>query len=246
MTGRGPPSHALGSDDYPRLLPLGDAALSVEFGDAIDPAINARVTALDLVLAASELPGIVETVPSYRSLLVCYDPERIGWGALVAALRDLLRQAVGAPAERGRLWTVPVRYGPPYGEDLQDVAARCGMRPDEVIAAHSGVEFRVYLVGFAPGVPVLGTLPSELRVPRRSSPRPRVAAGSVVIAGAQASMLSTDMPSGWHVLGRTALRAYRPHQDNPFLFRPGDRVRFRPIGAETSDTDALARPEVVA
>jgi len=243
MTTRGLPAHAAGLDAYPRILPLADTAASVEFADVIDPAINARVAALDIAVSASELPGIVETTPTYRSLLICYDPAVLNFASLVGAVRKLIRETLAVPEMSARRWTVPVLYGPPHGEDLAEVARHCGLHRDEVIAAHTGVEFRVYLVGFAPGVPVLGRLPVSLHMPRRTRPRPSVAAGSVLIAGAQASLLSNAMPSGWHILGRTPVRAFQPEADDPFLFRPGDRVRFRAIDRVAFDdlAEAAAR-----
>lgn len=245
MTGL--PAHALGVEEYPRLLPLGDAALTVEFGNAIDPAIHARVTALDLALAAAELPGIQEMVPTYRSLLICYEPADLPFAALVAAIRRLVAEGGADAAEPGRRWDVPVAYGPPFGEDLDQVGERCGLSPAEVIAAHGAVEFLVYLVGFAPGVPILGRLPDRLHLPRRAVPRPSIPAGSVVIAGAQASIVSIPVPSGWHVLGRTPVRPFQRDRADPFLFRPGDRVRFHPIDPADFDrlTEAAAAGKAV-
>ena len=248
MAVTGLPAHALGLEAYPRLLPVGDAAVSVEFGNTIDPTINAQVAALDLAIAVSELPGIIETVPTYRSLLICYEPAELDFASLVSAVRDLVRDGQGAQADPGRHWTIPVEYGPPHGEDLEEVGRRCGLAPEEVIAAHAGVEFLVYLVGFSPGVPNLGRLPDCLNLPRRAQPRPMIPAGSVVIAGAQASIISVAMPSGWYIIGRTPVRAYQPDRPDPFLFNPGDRVRFRPIDGATYAglAAAAAQGEMVA
>lgn len=216
---------------YPRFLPLGDSALTVEFGDMIAPEINAQVVALDLALAAAELDGIIETAPSYRSLLVCYDPLAISFSRLVAELRRLLRDAMSVPASAAVTWSVPVTYDPPYGEDLAEVAGRLGLTEEQVIAIHSGAEYQVYMVGFAPGLPYLGPLPERLHISRREAPKPQVPAGAVMIGGIQANIVPMAVPSAWYVLGRSPLRLFDPDRQDPFLFRAGDRLRFRRICA---------------
>jgi KipI family sensor histidine kinase inhibitor len=217
--------------DNPRFLPLGDSALSVEFGDAITPEINAQVIALDLALAAGELNGIVETAPSYRSLLICYDPAAISHARLVAELRQLLRSHPPLPNTAAVTWSVPVSYDPPYGDDLAEVAEHLGFSQEQVIAIHGGSEYQVYMVGFAPGLPYLGPLPEKLHISRRVTPRPQVPVGAVMIGGIQANIVPMAVPSAWYVLGRTPLRIFEPARLDPFLFRAGDRLRFRRIGA---------------
>ena len=219
------------SQAYPRFLPVGDTALTVEFGEAIDPAINAAVMALDRALAAAEIAGITETVPTYRSLLICYEPTELPYQTLLVHIRELMAEGLEGTRRTGRCWTVPVAYGPPFGEDLEDVAATLGLRPDQVIAAHSGTEYLVYLVGFNPGAPNLGGLPKRLHIPRRKVPHPMVAAGSVAIGGMQTGITSIAIPTGWHILGRTPVRPFAVDRAEPFLFKPGDRIRFRPIDA---------------
>jgi 5-oxoprolinase (ATP-hydrolysing) subunit B len=219
------------SQAYPRFLPVGDTALTVEFGEAIDPAINAAVMALDRAIAAAEISGITETVPAYRSLLICYEPAELSYQALLGTVRELMAEGLEGTRRTGRCWTVPVAYGPPFGEDLQWVAETLGLRPDEVVAFHSGSEYLVYLVGFNPGAPNLGGLPEQLHIPRRKIPHPMVAAGSVAIGGMQTGITSIAVPTGWHILGRTPVRPFAVDRAEPFLFKPGDRIRFRPIGA---------------
>ncbi len=220
------------ADNYPRFLPVGDLAVTVEFGNSIDPDLNARVMALDLLVAAAEIAGVTETVPAYRSLLICYDPAELSYGALVAQVKDLLKRVTGRRRRAGRLWTVPVAYGGRYGDDLEEVAAALNLSPNEVISAHSGAEYLVYLVGFNPGAPNLGGLPKQLHIPRRTNPRPMVPAGSVAIGGMQSGITSIPSPTGWHLLGRTPVRPYEPDRPEPFLFQPGDSIRFRPIDPE--------------
>jgi KipI family sensor histidine kinase inhibitor len=220
------PSHA-----YPRFLPVGDIALTVEFGEAIDPAINVAVRALDRAVAAAEIPGIVETVPTYRSLLICYEPAELPYQVLLLHIRRLIGEGLAQAGRPGRRWTVPVAYGGPFGEDLEEVAASLQLRPDEIVAAHSGAEYLVYLVGFNPGAPNLGGLPKQLHIPRRKIPHPMVPAGSVAIGGMQTGITSIAVPTGWHILGRTPVKPFAVNREEPFLFRPGDRIHFRPIDA---------------
>jgi len=228
---------------YPRFLPLGDSALSVEFANAIDPAVNASVQALDRAIAASNLEGIVETAPSFRSLLIIYEPEIIALDLLIAALRELLAQGRRARNVTGRSWRVPVLYGSPSDSDLIEVAEATGNSRDAVVAIHSSAEFRVYFVAFMPGLPVLGGLPPALHLPRRLAPRHGIPAGCVMIGGMQGLIVPMTMPSGWYTLGQTPLRAYRARADDPFLFRPGDRIRFRPVTPREMDELAVRPSE---
>lgn len=220
------PSHA-----YPRFLPVGDTALTIELGEAIDPAINTAVIALDRAIAAAEIPGIIETVPTYRSLLICYEPAELPYQALLSHVRELIAEGLVERRRTGRCWTVPVAYGAPFGEDLEAVAAALSLHPQEVVDAHSSSEYLVYLVGFNPGAPNLGGLPKQLHIPRRKIPHPMVAAGSVAIGGMQTGITSIAIPTGWHILGRTPVKPFSVNREEPFLFKPGDRIRFRPIDA---------------
>lgn len=220
---------------YPRFLPVGDAALTVEFGDTITPELNAQVVALDIALAAAELDGIIETVPSYRSLLICYEPLEISFQQLVAILPRLLSRGGLTRQADAVAWTVPVVYGPPYAPDLPEVAQRLAMTEAQVIAIHSEAEYQVYMVGFAPGLPYLGPLPDRLHLSRRETSRPSVPAGAVMIGGIQAVIVPMAVPSAWYVLGQTPLRLFDPGRQDPFLIRAGDRLRFRRIDAAEFD-----------
>ena len=168
---------------YPRFLPVGDAAITVEFGNKVDPGLNDKVIALDIALAAAELDGIRETVPSYRSLLVCYDPLEISFHSLVAELHGLVSRLPRTPANRSTLWTVPVIYDQPYAEDIPEVARRVGLSEEQVAAVHSAAEYHVYSIGYAPGMPYLGGVPPALHISRRELPRPQVKPGAVMIGG---------------------------------------------------------------
>jgi KipI family sensor histidine kinase inhibitor len=224
---------------YPRFSSVGDGAISVEFGDAIDPGINAQVRALDRAVAASDIPGIIETVPSFRALLIIYEPEEIAPDELIAGLRGLIDRGLNVRAVTGRSWTVPVAYGFPDDEDLREVARTTGLSPEEVVAVHSSGVYQIYMMGFVPGLAMLGGLPAPLHISRRPEPRQGIAEGSVMIGGMQSLIVPMTMPSGWYTLGRTPLRLFNPAAANPFLFRLGDRLRFRPIAAR--EMDGLAR-----
>jgi KipI family sensor histidine kinase inhibitor len=216
----------------PKLLLCGDAAVTVEFGESIDPGLNARVLALDAALAGR--PWLVETVPTYRSLLVHYDPTAIGYAALSA---ELLRAAAeaGSVAASGTTWTIPVAYGGEHGIDLEATAATHGITPDELVRRHSAPTYQVYMIGFLPGFAYLGGLDPSIAIPRRTSPRLKTPPGTISIGGVQALVASIEAPSGWHLLGRTPVRNFMPGRDPVFLLRPGDKVRFRRIDPAVFD-----------
>lgn len=222
----------------PRFLDAGDRAVSVEFGDVIDECINDEVVALDAALQGSGTPGLLETIPTYRSLLVAFDPLLISRAEIEAlALANCpARLSRGAACTR---WTVPVLYGGAHGQDLYGVASLHDLTPEEVIAIHSGAEYRVYMIGFAPGFAYLGGLPQVLHTSRRTEPRLKTPPGSISIGGQQAAVSPPlEVPSGWHLLGRTPVRSYDPNRERPFLFAAGDRIRFRPISLAEYDSMA--------
>jgi inhibitor of KinA len=215
-----------------RFLALGDTAFSVEFGRGVDPEVNARVRGLNAALhelrARGGLAGLIETIPSFRALLVLYDPLRTSRAELEAAVRPLVEEGRRAEAE-GALWRLPVCYGGEFGPDLEDVAERTGLTPERVVELHAGATFTVYMLGFMPGLAYMGGLPKELHLPRRSNPRTRLPAGSVAIATELSIVYPWESPGGWHLLGRTPVRMFDPrHEERPVLLAPGDRVRFVP------------------
>ena len=232
----------------PELLHVGDCAVSVQFGLAVDPEANARVLALDRALGEAAIDGIVETVPTYRSLLIHFDPLTIAHGELEAAVRARLDALPdGMATAEGRSWTVPVGYGGEFGEELGALAQRHGVSEAAVVALHTSASFRVYMIGFAPGFAYLGGLPDALHTPRRVEPRMTTPAGSVSVGGAQSAIASVAGPSGWHMLGRTPYASFAPGRDPVFLFQPGDTIRFAAIGSDDwhSLAGRLARGEIV-
>jgi KipI family sensor histidine kinase inhibitor len=207
----------------PGLAPLGDSALLVHFGDEIDPAVNQRVHALDALLRASEIAGIIENVPAYATLAVHYDPLVLTYARAVEWVAAAMERAEGSVSRKPRRIEVPVRYG---GEDLEFVAAHHQLSPGEVARIHADREYTVYMMGFTPGFAYMGRLADAIQTPRLETPRTRVAAGSVGIAGAQTGIYPIDSPGGWRIIGRTSVRPFDLESDPPFLFSPGDTVRF--------------------
>lgn len=210
----------------PRLLELGDGALTLELGDRIDPAINARVMAACGAVAAAQIEGVSDIVPTYRSLTVHFDPLHTDREALAARLLA----AADAPqnsALAGRRFEIPVSFGGADGPDLEEVATATSRSADEIVATLCSLELRVYLIGFLPGFPYMGDLPDWLRLPRRTTPRTAVPANSVAIAGPQAAVYPWQSPGGWHLLGRTTVPLFdATNAERPALLAPGDTVRF--------------------
>ena len=214
----------------PRFLFAGESALVVEYGERIDPAIHDQVLALERAVAAAAIPGLRETVPTYRSLLIDYDPEQIAPDALIDRLRGLTLD-VGEAKARPRRWIVPACYDPALALDLGFVAEKQGLTPEKVIALHSGAIYRLYMYGFAPGFAYLGGLPSELNISRRAEPRPTSPPNCLLIAGGQALITTVVMPTGWHIIGRTPERFFALDRQPVFLAAVGDEIAFETIDA---------------
>lgn len=229
-----------------RLLDAGDSAVTLEFGNRVAPDLVARVAAaehaLDAARARGALPGVLETVPTFRSLTVLYDPLVTSRAVLDPALRALLAQAGPADAATARHWRLPVCYGGDFGADLLDVAAATGQSPEAVVQLHAGTIFTVYMLGFMPGFPFMGLLPDALSVPRRREPRVRVPAGSVSITGPLSAIYPWESPGGWQLLGRCPVPLFDAAAAHPVLLAPGDRIGFEPVGADRyAEIDAALR-----
>ena len=208
-----------------QVAPAGDRALLITMGTVIDPALLGQVLALDQALQDLRPAGLLSTVPAYASLLCRYDPGITDGSRLEASIRQL-EGRVDAPIPSRPIVDVPTRYD---GPDLADVALKTNLTPAGVIAAHVGREYLVYCVGFVPGFTYCGALPEELAVPRLPSPRLRVPAGSIGIAGRQTGIYAVESPGGWNLIGQTTLRLFDPVADPPARFKAGDRLRFVPI-----------------
>src|ERR1700743_3155885 len=231
----------------PRLLPSGDSAITVEFSRNIDDTANQRVLALDRIIASETIAGVTETVPTYRSLLVHYDPVQIGFDALGEKLLALAQQPVPAVTS-ARRWRIPVAYGGEHGIDLEDVAKTLKPTPDDIVARHIAGDYRVDMIGFTPGWSYLSGLEKFLHLPRRQNPRLLTPAGTVSVGGVQPGVPGLAGPSGWHLLGRTAVRTYQLHRDPTFLLEPGDRVTFSQVDHKTfAEQDRAAEAgEIIA
>ncbi|MFL6825225.1 MAG: 5-oxoprolinase subunit PxpB [Bradyrhizobium sp.] len=231
----------------PRILPSGDSAITVEFSRNIDDGANQRVLALDRTLADEPVPGVTETVPTYRSLLVHYDPLLVDFDTMREKLLALAKLPV-PPTTKTRRWRIPVVYGGEHGIDLEDVAKTLKTTPDDIVGRHVRGDYRVAMIGFTPGWSYLSGLDHSLHMPRRQNPRLLTPAGTISIGGVQTGVQCLAGPSGWHLLGQTAVRTYQLHRDPIFLLEPGDHVTFSPVDAKTfAEQDRAAESgEIVA
>ena len=215
-----------------QILPLGDMALTVEFGHEIDPVVNQRVIAFAETVRAHRWEGVLDVVPTYRSVTIHVDPLCLDLTTLTDRLLQLPRTASFSATSLGKEHRIPVLYGGEWGPDLENVADFAKLSGAEVIQLHASVQYRVYMLGFSPGFPYLGSVPAPLAMPRLATPRTTVPAGSVGIAGTQTGIYPISTPGGWRLIGRTPVALYRPNSSPQFLLRPGDLVRFEPIGPQ--------------
>jgi len=209
---------------------LGERALLLQMGECIDSEVNARATALAAALRAARLPGVLDVAPAYASVCVRHAP--LARERLVAALAAFVQSTLANPGPAHAQVDIPVCYGGEFGPDLDNVARHAQLTAREVIARHTAAEYRVAMLGFAPGFPYLLGLDAALNTPRRASPRTRVPAGSVAIGGAQTGIYPSDLPGGWNLIGRMPLRLFDAERDPPALLAPGTRVRLRAIDAD--------------
>ena len=216
--------------DQLEIMPYGDGAILVSLGTRIDPTLNARVYQLEAWLNKEKPGGVIEFIPAYCSLVVIYDPLVSGCHAVLDWLRLSVAICPWDLAQQPRLVEVPVVYGGVDGIDLQTVANINHLTPEEVINLHSRAEYTVAMMGFMPGFVYLSGMDERLATPRLASPRVRIKPGSVGIAGSQTGIYSIASPGGWQIIGRTPLVLFDPNREAPFLFSPGDRVRFVPAG----------------
>ena len=215
-----------------RLLDAGERALVVEFGATVDPAVNGQVLALDAAFVAAGIAGVRETVPTYRSLMIHYDPLVISRENLVARIAAFEAAHPQAPAPRAR-WTFPCCYDPAIAEDIAELAALVKLDVAQVAEIHASGAYRAYMYGFAPGYCYLGGLPRELAVSRRATVRGPTPENAVLVGGGLSLVATFSMPTGWYVAGRTPERMFAPHRARPFLVDVGDELRFEPIDAQT-------------
>lgn len=216
------------TDSALKAHPLGDSAITISFGTERSPGLLARIHATSRLLASANIASVEDVVPAYLAITVFYDCLDRSYADLAAELLALCDRATDASTQLppAREHMLKARYD---GLDLPDVAARTGLSVDEVIARHSGRVYHVDLLGFVPGFAYLSELDDSLELPRREQPRPRVAAGSIAIAGRQTAVYPLVTPGGWHIIGSTDAVMFDPLREQPALLRAGDRVRFEPV-----------------
>lgn len=226
-------------DDFPMMRSIGDTCLLVEFGQAVDAAIHRRAIAFAQRVRAAAPAGIDDIVPSFTTVGLHFRPEAVAvrpgqtpLAAVEAAARSLLDRVDAAPWPASRVVEIPVCYGGPWGPDLDEVARRAGVAPDEIVRRHGDAPRTVFMVGFAPGHPYMGLWDEAFDLPRRATPRARVAAGTVGVANRQCIIYPFELPSGWNLIGRTPLLLFDPRAQAPSLLAPGDQVRFVAIARE--------------
>jgi inhibitor of KinA len=222
-----------------RLLPCGDAALLIEFGELIDPRLAAWVERLDLALSTlCEGAGIIETVPTFRSLTIIFDPLLTDGKEVAALVVRALEMPEQKKARPPRHWRLPVLYGGEGGPDLEPCAKARGISVSRLVELHSQAELQVYMLGFLPGFAFFGDLPEEIAMPRRAEPRLRVPPGTLAMTGKLTAIYPWESPGGWNLLGSCPVRLFNPDWPEPALFSPGDRLRFVPVG-ESEYADLL-------
>jgi inhibitor of KinA len=230
--------------DY-ELIPLSENALVIKFGEQITPEVHQRVRRVFDYFIEHHVEGIIEVVPAYTTVTVYYNPLRLTkninskWDRgdlpfekICTVLNDLLSSLEYVYTPKGKEVVIPVCYGEEFGPDLEEVARRNQLTPEEVIDIHTNGHYLVYMIGFAPGFAYLGGMSEKIAAPRKDSPRLHIPAGSVGIAGMQTGVYPIESPGGWRLIGRTPLRLFRPHHPQPSLLQAGDRVRFQAITKE--------------
>lgn len=212
-----------------RYLPGGDKSLIVEFGNSISPEINKKIRNMYLAIENSGLDGLGEMVPTYRSLLISYNPLKINYNNLCDRLREYEENLNDVSSEPAKVVEIPTIYGGEYGADMEFVAQHNNLSIDEVVKIHSSRNYLIYMLGFTPGFPYLGGMSEKIETPRLKTPRTKIPAGSVGIAGKQTGIYPIDSPGGWQLIGRTPVKLYDPFGEPPVLLNAGDYVRFVPI-----------------
>ena len=208
---------------------MGDRGLLLEFGDEISREINEKVRRMALAVQAEAIEGIIETVPTYRSLLIIYNPVILPIEDLKERLKRMEKGLQQTPLSEPKLTRIPVVYGGIYGPDLEGVAKYLHVSPEEVAQLHCSKPYLIYMIGFMPGYPYMGELPQALVTPRLKTPRLLVPKGSVAIAQRQTGIYSMESPGGWQILGRTPVELFHPEKDPPALLQMGDFVQFYQI-----------------
>lgn len=212
-----------------RFLYCGDTAVSVEFGNEINAEINNKIKSLSMDFASSPIKGIIEYIPTYRSLLINYDPGLISGESLIKKLKKRTASLKSAARDKKTVFLIPVCYDDEFALDIGNVCSHSGLSKDEIIRIHSGTDYLIYMLGFLPGFPYLGGLDERIFTPRLETPRTIIPAGSVGIGGKQTGIYPLASPGGWQLIGKTPVKTYDPEREAPILFSAGDYIRFCPV-----------------
>ncbi len=215
-----------------KYMPAGDSSIVVEFGDSIKEEINSRIRNMLIGIENSNIEGIREVVPTYRSIAVLYDPSLILYDEIKNKLIEIEKNMLDSEEAPARVVELPTVYAGEYGPDLEFVAEHNGLTEEEVIKIHSEGKYLVYMLGFTPGFPYLGGMDEKIATPRLENPRTKIAAGAVGIAGSQTGVYPIESPGGWQLIGRTPLNLYAPLEDPPVLLNSGDYIKFVPVSEE--------------
>lgn len=228
-----------------RRLFLSESGLVIEYGNRIDPDIFGRVLLTASVIRESQVDGILNVVPTYRSLLVEYDPLTVSLEKLNAVIDDIENNLSDAEAPTGRYFELPTFYGKPYDFDTERIAEHNDLTPEDVVRIFSETTLLVYFIGFIAALPYIGDLPERLHTPRLPSPRVKLPAGVVGVGGQQVAYPPVELPSGFNYIGRCFHKVYDPDRFPPTPFSPGDRVRFKAVSLEEAASHEGEFPEPI-
>lgn len=212
-----------------KIMTAGDSSILIQFGNAIDPDINARIAATVQLMKEQHIEGVVDIIPAFCSLLINYDPRVISYDEMKTRMEKILSIEIAAGARKKKVYEIPVCYGGELGPDLATIAEHAGLSEQEVIDIHSSTDYLIYMLGFLPGFTYLGGLDERIHTPRLANPRIRIPAGSVGIGGSQTGIYPMDSPGGWQLMGMTPVKTYDPDREVPILVEAGDYIRFVPV-----------------
>jgi KipI family sensor histidine kinase inhibitor len=213
-------------------LICGDSALNIEFGNEISEEINKKIRVAAALIENREISGISEVVPTYRSLMIHYDPLIIEYEELISILKWIEENIKNVELYSPEIIEIPVLYGGQYGPDIENVAMHNKLTVEEVIKIHTSAEYLIYMLGFTPGFPYLGGMDKRIATPRLHSPRTKIPAGSVGIAGEQTGIYPVQSPGGWQLIGSTPIELFNPDSENPILLKSGNHIVFKSIDEE--------------
>ena len=212
-----------------KIMTAGDSSILIQFGNSIDPDINARIAATVQLMKEQHIEGVVDIIPAFCSLLINYDPRVISYDEMKTRMEKILSIEIAAGARKKKVHEIPVCYGGEFGPDLPTIAEHAGLSEQEVIDIHSSTDYLIYMLGFLPGFTYLGGLDERIHTPRLANPRIRIPAGSVGIGGSQTGIYPMDSPGGWQLMGMTPVKTYDPDREVPILVEAGDYIRFVPV-----------------